>query len=64
MLLNTVYLQQLNGVGNVFSIHVLAGIVGDCVVGLPQQLTGNYYLEFLLHGLLKLLGDMSLTVKA
>jgi hypothetical protein len=36
-----IHLQQLNGVGNVFCINVWTGIVGVCVVGLSQQLTGS-----------------------
>jgi hypothetical protein len=46
---------------------VWAGIAGDCLVGphvLPHRLTGNHYLDFLLHDLPKLLEDVPLAVRA
>jgi hypothetical protein len=46
---------------------VRAGIAGECLVGehvLPHRLTGNYYRDFFLHDLPKLLEDIPLAIRA
>jgi hypothetical protein len=50
-----------------FSINILAGTVGDCLVGLHvllHQLMGNHCQNFLLHDLSKLLEDVPLALIA
>jgi hypothetical protein len=50
-----------------FSINAWPGIVCDCLVGpqvLPHRITGNQYLDFLLHDLQTLVESVPLAVRA